>query len=76
MTDIKSNVLRDIVSKKLNKARDGINTILKDKSYKAIEDYKKSFKFVLPSDDAPVSAEVSVADAEPTPSAEPTETDK
>lgn len=73
MTDIKSNVLKDIVSKKLNKARDGINTILKDKSYKAIEDYKKSFKFVLPSDDETVSAEVSVADATP---AETPEADK
>ena len=76
MTDIKSNVLRDIVSKKLNKARDGINTILKDKSYKAIEDNKKSFKFVLPSDDTSTSAEVSVDDVEPAPSAEPIEADK
>ena len=65
MTDIKSNVLKDILTKKLTKAKDGISTILKDKSYKAIEDYKKSFKFVLPSDDAPVTAEVSVADVEP-----------
>ncbi len=76
MTDIKSNVLKDIVSKKLNKARDGINTILKDKSYKAIEDFKKSFKFVLPSDDEPISTEVSLADVEPTASAEPVKADK
>jgi|TARA_B110000438_G_C15585252_1_gene551388 hypothetical protein len=62
MTDIKSTVLKDILSKKLTKAKDGISQILKDKSFKAIEDYKKSFQFVLPSDDAPVSTEVSVAD--------------
>jgi hypothetical protein len=76
MTDIKSNVLKDIVSKKLNKARDGINTILKDKSYKAIEDFKKSFKFVLPSDDEPISTEVSLADVDETASTEPVKADK
>ena len=70
MTDIKSTVLKDILSKKLNKAKDGISQILKDKSYKAIEDYKKSFQFVLPLDDAPISAEVSNADVE-TPEVEP-----
>ena len=29
MTDIKSSVLKDIINKKLNKARDGITKILK-----------------------------------------------
>ena len=48
MTDIKSSVLKNILTKKLNKAKEGINQILKDKSFKAIEDYKTSFKFDRP----------------------------
>jgi len=48
MTDIKSSVLKDIINKKLNKARDGITKILKDKSFKAIEDFKTSFNYELP----------------------------
>ena len=32
MTDIKSSVLKDILGKKLNKAKEGITQILKDKS--------------------------------------------
>ena len=36
MTDIKSNVLKNILTKKLNKAKEGITQILKDKSFKAI----------------------------------------
>ena len=48
MTDIKSNVLKNILTKKLNKAKEGITQILKDKSFKAIEDYKTTFKFDRP----------------------------
>ena len=53
MTDIKSTVLKDILSKKLNKAKEGMTQILKDKSFKAIEDFKTSFKYELPTQDAP-----------------------
>tara|TARA_B110000285_G_C15094554_1_gene601135 strand:- start:1054 stop:1272 length:219 start_codon:yes stop_codon:yes gene_type:complete len=70
MTDIKSTLLKDILSKKLNKAKDGISQILKDKSFKAIEDYKKSFQFVLPLDDTTSYPEVSNNDLE-TPEVEP-----
>ena len=48
MVDITSNILKDIFSKKLTKAKDGIAKGLKTKSLKAIEDYKNSFKFELP----------------------------
>ena len=48
MVDITSNILKDIFSKKLNKAKEGIAKSLKTKSLKAIEDYKNSFKFELP----------------------------
>ena len=49
MVDITSNILKDIFSKKLNKAKEGIAKSLRNKSFKAIEDYKNSFKFELPS---------------------------
>ena len=48
MVDITSNILKDIFSKKLTKAKDGIAKSLRNKSFKAIEDYKNSFKFELP----------------------------
>ena len=48
MVDITSNILKDIFSKRLTKAKDGIAKSLRDKSFKAIEDYKNSFKFELP----------------------------
>ena len=49
MVDFTSNILKDIFSKRLTKAKDGIAKQLKNKSFKAIEDYKNSFKFDLPS---------------------------
>ena len=48
MVDFTSNILKDIFSKRLTKAKDGIAKQLKNKSFKAIEDYKNSFKFELP----------------------------
>ena len=48
MVDITSNILKDIFSKKLTKAKEGIAKSLKNKSLMAIEDYKNSFKFELP----------------------------
>ena len=48
MVDITSNILKDIFSKKLTKAKDGIAKSLRNKSFKAIDDYKISFKFELP----------------------------
>ena len=46
--DITSNILKNIFSKKLTKAKEGIAKSLRNKSFKAIEDYKNSFKFDLP----------------------------
>lgn len=47
--DITSTIIKDIFSKKLTKAKEGIAQQLKNKSFKAIEDYKNSFSFDLPS---------------------------
>ena len=46
--DITSNILKNIFSKKLTKAKEGIAKSLRNKSFKAIEDYKNSFSFDLP----------------------------
>ena len=48
MVDITSNILKDIFGKRLSKAKEGIAKSLRNKSFKAIEDYKNSFKFELP----------------------------
>ena len=64
MVDITSNILKDIFSKKLTKAKEGIAKSLKTKSLKAIEDYKNSFKFELPGTEPK-------ATVEPTPTQEP-----
>ena len=48
MADITSNIIKDIFSKRLSKAKEGIAKSLRNKSFKAIEDYKNSFKFELP----------------------------
>ena len=48
MADITSNILKNIFSNKLTKAKEGIAKSLRNKSFKAIEDYKNSFKFELP----------------------------
>ena len=55
MVDIASNILKNIFSKKLTKAKEGIAKSLKNKSLKAIEDYKNSFKFDLPSSETPTT---------------------
>ena len=64
MVDITSNILKDIFSKRLTKAKDGIAKQLKNKSFKAIEDYKNSFKFDLPS---PETKTASTPEPTPTP---------
>ena len=63
MVDIASNILKNIFSKKLTKAKEGIAKSLKTKSLKAIEDYKNSFKFELPNTDIPTTSETPKADA-------------
>ena len=62
MVDITSNILKDIFSKKLTKAKDGIAKGLKSKSLKAIEDYKNSFKFELPNTETPTTPETPKTD--------------
>ena len=62
MVDITSNILKDIFSKKLTKAKDGIAKSLRNKSFKAIEDYKNSFKFEVPSSETPTTPETPKAD--------------
>ena len=62
MVDITSNILKDIFSKRLTKAKDGIAKQLKNKSFKAIEDYKNSFKFDLPGSETPTTPETPKVD--------------
>ena len=62
MVDITSNILKDIFSKRLTKAKDGIAKQLKNKSFKASEDYKNSFKFDLPGSETPTTPETPKAD--------------
>ena len=62
MVDIASNILKNIFSKKLTKAKEGIAKSLRNKSFKAIEDYKNSFKFDLPSSEIPTTPETPKAD--------------
>ena len=62
MVDITSNILKDIFSKKLTKAKEGIAKSLRDKSFKAIEDYKNKFKFELPSSETPTTPETPKTD--------------
>mgnify|MGYP000046399417 CR=1 FL=1 len=62
MVDITSNILKDIFGKRLNKAKEGIAKSLKNKSLKAIDDYKNSFKFELPSSETPTTPETPKAD--------------
>ena len=62
MVDITSNILKDIFSKRLTKAKDGVAKQLKNKSFKAIEDYKNSFKFELPNSETPTTPETPKAD--------------
>ena len=57
MVDIASNILKDIFSKKLTKAKEGIAKSLRNKSFKAIEDYKNSFKFELPNTETSTTPE-------------------
>ena len=62
MVDIASNILKDIFSKKLTKSKERIAKSLRNKSFKAIEDYKNSFKFELPNTDTPTTPETPKAD--------------
>jgi len=64
MVDIASNILKDIFSKKLTKAKDGIAKSLKTKSLKAIEDYKNSFKFELPGTEVNTTSTSSTPEAD------------
>ena len=63
MVDIASNILKNIFSKKLTKAKEGIAKSLKTKSLKAIEDYKNSFKFELPNSETPTTSKTPKADS-------------
>jgi hypothetical protein len=47
MADLTSSIIKNIFSKKLSKAKEGIAKSLRNKSFKAIEDYKNSFSFDL-----------------------------
>ena len=49
MSDLKKNIIKNILDKKFNKANDDFTSLMKDKTYKAINDFKTAFKYT-PSD--------------------------
>ena len=48
MTDLKYNIIKNILNKKYTKANDGMAKLLKDKAYTAIDNFKDSFKLNIP----------------------------
>ena len=45
MSELKKNIIKNILDKKFNKANDDFTTLMKDKTYKAISDFKSAFKY-------------------------------
>ena len=45
MSDLKKNIIKNILDKKFNKANDDFASLMKDKTHGAIQDFKTSFKY-------------------------------
>ena len=45
MSDLKKNIIKNILDKKFNKANDDFASLMKDKTHNAIQDFKTSFKY-------------------------------
>ena len=59
MSDLKKNIIKNILDKKFNKANDDFASLMKDKTHDAIQNFKSAFKYTK---------------LEPEPEVEPTET--
>jgi len=45
MSDLKKNIIKNILDKKFNKANDDFASLMKDKTHSAIDDFKAAFKY-------------------------------
>ena len=45
MSDLKKNIIKNILDKKFNKANDDFTSLMKDKTHDAIQHFKSSFKY-------------------------------
>ncbi len=45
MSDLKKNIIKNILDKKFNKANDDFTSLMKDKTHSAIDDFKAAFKY-------------------------------
>ena len=45
MSDLKKNIIKNILDKKFNKANDDFASLMKDKTHSAIDDFKSAFKY-------------------------------
>ena len=57
MTDLKNNIIKNILNKKFTKANNDMAKLLKDKAYTAIDTFKDSFKLNIPEPDAEPTVE-------------------
>ena len=45
MSDLKKNIIKNILDKKFNKANDDFASLMKDKTHDAIDNFKSAFKY-------------------------------
>jgi len=45
MSDLKKNIIKNILDKKFNKANDDFASLMKTKTYDAIDNFKSAFKY-------------------------------
>jgi len=45
MSDLKKNIIKNILDKKFNKANDDFASLMKDKTHSAIDNFKSAFKY-------------------------------
>ena len=61
MSDLKKNIIKNILDKKFNKANDDFASLMKDKTHSAIDNFKSAFKY----NPADLGAEVEPTDTQP-----------
>ena len=61
MSDLKKNIIKNILDKKFNKANDDFSSLMKDKTHDAIQHFKSSFKYTK----LDLGAEVEPTDTQP-----------
>lgn len=61
MSDLKKNIIKNILDKKFNKANDDFASLMKDKTHSAIDNFKSAFKYTKLEPDV----EVELTDTQP-----------